>query len=118
MQVENKIICYISAGLTLALLIRTMFIPQPNQPRTGHYKMPCVPLLPAIGIQFNFMLAASLDAITWSYFLGFEAIGLIIYFSYSISHSHLEPHNVMRGTMETSIVEGESPIQPHLNKEQ
>ena len=50
MKVENKVFFYIFASLTIALLIRLMFIPQPNQPRTGHYKMPFVPLLPAIGI--------------------------------------------------------------------
>ena len=46
---------------------------------------------------------------TWAYFIGFVAIGLVVYFSYSIRHSHLEPNYIMRGQIETSIVEGESP---------
>ena len=72
--------------------------------------MPFVPLLPAIGIQFNFILAAGLDGLTWTYFLVFVAIGLVIYFSYSIRHSHLETTNVLRGKMETSIVETDAPM--------
>ena len=32
-KLENKIVAYILAGLTLALLIRLMCTPQPNQPR-------------------------------------------------------------------------------------
>ena len=81
--------------------------------------MPFVPLLPAVGIQFNFILAAGLDGVTWAYFLGFVAIGLIIYFSYSIRHSHLEASYVMRGKIETSIVEGEaSPLTQEWSKEE
>ena len=117
-KLDNKIASYTLAGLTLALLIRLMFIPQPNQPRRGHYRMPLVPLLPAVGIQFNFILAAGLDAITWAYFLAFVAIGLVIYFSYSIRHSHLEPQNVMRGKLETSLVEGSGPMHSSVLEEQ
>ena len=118
MKMESKVLAYILAGLTLALLLRIMCAPQPNQPRSGHYKMPFVPLLPAIGIQFNFILAAGLDGLTWTYYLVFVAIGLIIYFSYSIRHSHLEPTNVLRGKMETSIVETDAPMQASLIDEQ
>ena len=76
--------------------------------------MPFVPLLPAIGIQFNFILCAGLDALTWTYFLVFVLIGLVIYFGYSIRHSHLEPNNVLRGKLETSIVETDAPMQASL----
>lgn len=76
--------------------------------------MPFVPLLPAIGIQFNFILAAGLDGLTWAYFLGFVLLGLVIYFSYSIRHSHLEPNNILRGKMEVSIVESDAPMQASL----
>ena len=76
--------------------------------------MPFVPLLPAIGIQFNFILCAGLDGLTWAYYLVFVVIGLVIYFSYSIRHSHLEPNNVLRGKLETSIVETDAPMQASL----
>ena len=76
--------------------------------------MPFVPLLPAIGIQFNFVLCAGLDALTWTYYLVFVLIGLVIYFGYSIRHSHLETHNVLRGKLETSIAETDGPMQASL----
>ena len=46
--------------------------------------MPMVPILPAIGIFFNFMLACGLDGFTWAYFAIWLAVGLIIYFSYGL----------------------------------
>ena len=60
-KVENKTYGAVSAGLTLMILTCLMFIPQPNVPRRGHYRMPCVPLLPCVGIFFNFVLAAGLE---------------------------------------------------------
>ena len=60
-KVENKIYGAVSAGVTILLVGRLMFIPQPNVPRRGHYRMPCVPLLPCLGIFFNFVLAAGLE---------------------------------------------------------
>ena len=66
--------------------------------------MPWVPILPAIGIQFNFMLCCGLDGSTWMYFGVFLALGLVIYFSYGLWHSHLDPENVTRGLEEVSVV--------------
>ena len=56
--------------------------------------MPLTPIFPAIGIQCNFILAAGLDAVSWAYYIGFLAVGLLIYFTYSIRHSVLEPQNL------------------------
>ena len=72
-------------------------IPQPNRPRTGHYSMPMVPLLPCVGILSNFMLAAILDAKTWFILFIFVCAGLFMYFSFSMWNSNLEMANVMRG---------------------
>ena len=76
--------------------------------------MPFVPVLPAISIQFNFILCAGLDGLTWAYYLVFVVIGLVIYFGYSIRHSNLEPSNVLRGKLETSIVETDALMQTAL----
>ena len=103
-KVDNKIYGAVSAGGTLILIGVLMCIPQPNVPRRGHYRMPCVPLLPCIGIFFNFVLAAGLELETWCLFLVFLFSGIGIYLSYSISHSNLEPQNILRGALETSIV--------------
>ena len=66
--------------------------------------MPWVPILPAIGIQFNFLLCTGLDGTTWAYFGVFLALGLVIYFSYGLWHSNLEADNVTRGLEEVSLI--------------
>jgi len=97
-------ISYSFVGIVVLLLIKLMTIDQPNKPRRGHYNAPLVPFLPAIGIQFNFLLACGLDGVTWAYFGAWTLIGLCIYFLYGISYSKLEPKNVTRGNFEYSIV--------------
>ena len=59
--------------------------------------MPWVPILPAVGIFFNFMLAAGLDGVTWGLFGAWLVLGLLIYFAYGMGHSNLEATNVTRG---------------------
>jgi hypothetical protein len=90
----------VSTALVALILCR---IPQPNKPRTGHYSMPMVPLLPCVGILSNFMLAAILDAKTWLILFIFVCCGLVMYFSFSMWNSNLEKANVMRGEEEQSI---------------
>ena len=92
--------------LSILTLIRLCFVKQTNRPRRGHYTMPFVPVLPAIGIFFNFVLACGLDGTTWGLFGAFLAIGIVIYFSYGMWHSNLEPGNVTRGQLEMSLVSG------------
>ena len=67
--------------------------------------MPLVPILPALGIFFNFALACGLDGLTWAYFGVFLAIGLVIYFSYGLRHSKLEVQTVTRGVFEVSLID-------------
>lgn len=88
---------YSLAAVTVLIVIRLCFVEQKNRPRRGHYTMPWVPILPAIGIFFNFYLAAQLDGTTWMYWGIFLAVGLLVYFSYGMWHSALELENVTRG---------------------
>ena len=67
--------------------------------------MPMVPVLPAFGIFFNFMLACGLDLMTWVYFGIWLAVGLIIYFGYGISHSNLDVEMITRGEFEVSLID-------------
>ena len=103
MQEAPAYVTYSLGGITFLILIRLCFVEQKNRPRKGHYTMPWVPILPAIGIYFNFMLCCSLDGVTWMYFGVFLAFGLLIYFTYGMWHSKLEPENVYRGEMEVSL---------------
>ena len=100
--------------ITFLILIRLCLAEQKNRPRRGHYTMPWVPILPAIGIFFNFTLCCGLDALTWLYFGIFLAIGVLIYFSYGLYHSKLELDNVTRGEFEESLIVYE----PDISREQ
>ena len=72
--------------------------------------MPGVPTLPALGILFNFCLACTLDMTSWIYYGVFTVFGLLLYFSYSLSHSHLEAQTVMDGALETYRPSSETPL--------
>jgi len=97
MQQFHVYATYTLGAITLIILVRLCLVEQRNRPRRGHYTMPWVPILPAIGIFFNFTLCCGLDGTTWTYFMIFLLIGIVIYFSYGLWHSNLEADNVTRG---------------------
>ena len=55
--------------------------------------MPYVPVLPAMGIFFNFLLACTLGGLSWAYFSIYLAVGVLVYFSYGMWHSRLNQSN-------------------------
>jgi APA family basic amino acid/polyamine antiporter len=59
----------------------------PDLPRP--FRTPWVPALPILGVIVNFLLMLGLDALTWTAFLTWMVIGLVVYFSYSQFHSHV-----------------------------
>jgi APA family basic amino acid/polyamine antiporter len=61
---------------------------RPDLPRP--FRTPWVPALPIFGVLINVGLMAGLGAVTWSAFLIWMAIGLVIYFAYSRFTSHLQ----------------------------
>jgi len=61
---------------------------QPNLPRP--FRTPLVPLVPILGVAFNLLLMVSLDKLTWIAFLLWMLLGLVVYFTYSRSRSHLQ----------------------------
>ena len=61
---------------------------QPGTPVIG-FKCPLVPLVPSLSIFFNFLLATQTDMLTWINLMGFEAIGILIYFFYGYKNSKL-----------------------------
>lgn len=54
------------------------------------FRTPWVPLVPILGVMVNLLLMFSLQRITWTAFLSWMAIGLVIYFTYSRSRSVLQ----------------------------
>jgi basic amino acid/polyamine antiporter, APA family len=59
----------------------------PERPRP--FRVPMVPLFPILGVILCVALMLSLPVLTWIRFFIWLAIGLVIYFSYSSSHSKL-----------------------------
>ncbi len=54
------------------------------------FRTPLVPLVPILGVVVNLALMAGLGLITWSAFLTWMALGLIIYFTYSRHRSAVQ----------------------------
>ncbi|MBN9660048.1 MAG: amino acid permease [Acidobacteria bacterium] len=61
---------------------------RPDLPRP--FKTPLVPLVPILGVGFNLLLMFSLDSLTKIAFVIWMLLGLVIYFTYSKSRSHLQ----------------------------
>jgi APA family basic amino acid/polyamine antiporter len=58
--------------------------------RRRPFRVPLVPLFPILGVIFCCALMLSLPIETWIRFIGWLAIGLVIYFLYSVRHSRLQ----------------------------
>ena len=85
-----------SIGTLLAFVIVCVGIivmrkTNPDTPRP--YRTPLVPLVPILGVVVCFAMMYSLDWITWGRLIAWLAIGMVIYFGYGRSHSHLRPGN-------------------------
>jgi APA family basic amino acid/polyamine antiporter len=81
-----------SIGTLLAFVIVCIGImvmrrTNPDAPRP--YRTPLVPLVPILGVMVCLAMMASLDYETWVRLVVWLAIGLAIYFGYSIKNSHL-----------------------------
>ena len=71
----------VSAGVIV--LRRT----RPDLPRA--FRVPWVPVLPAVAIAACLWLMLNLTVLTWLRFLGWMALGVVVYFAYSRRHSLL-----------------------------
>jgi len=67
--------------------------------RPRPFRVPLVPIFPLLGVLFCFVLMLSLPLETWGRFFVWLAIGLSIYFFYSIRHSKLR-HGTDTGVTE------------------
>ncbi|GIF13586.1 amino acid permease [Actinoplanes teichomyceticus] len=60
---------------------------RPDLPRT--FRLPLMPLIPALGIVFSLWLITFLDPVTWLRFAVWLVLGLTVYLTYSRRHSAL-----------------------------
>jgi APA family basic amino acid/polyamine antiporter len=70
-----------------------------NRERPRPFRVPFVPVFPLLGVVFCFALMLSLPLETWGRFFIWLAVGLSIYFAYSVRHSKL------RRGLDTGITE-------------
>jgi len=80
----GTLFAFIIVSLGVIILRRT----RPDIER--RFRTPGVPFTPMITIGFCFYLIASLHLTTWIRFGVWLLVGLIIYFAYSLKHSHLQ----------------------------
>ncbi|CAL7950767.1 unnamed protein product [Xylocopa violacea] len=71
------------------LLIASLFVIAAHQqtPANGKFRVPMVPLVPALSILFNIGLMFHLSLLTWLRFLVWMIVGMLIYFLYGIHYS-------------------------------
>ncbi len=77
----GTLFAFVLVALGVLFLRRT----QPDRPRG--FKVPLVPWFPLLAVVFCGGLMTGLTVITWLRFVGWLALGLIIYFTYSRHHS-------------------------------
>jgi len=83
----------VSIGTLLAFVIVSagvwiLRVRRPDLPRP--FKTPWVPFVPIMGMLVSLALMLGLNALTWYRMIGWLAIGMIIYFTYSRKHSKVQ----------------------------
>ncbi len=77
--------------LAFAIVSAGVWILRRRQPDLHRpFRTPFVPLVPILGILSAFYLMISLPLLTWEVLIGWLAIGLAIYFGYSVKHSKVQ----------------------------
>ncbi|XP_043260021.1 cationic amino acid transporter 4 [Colletes gigas] len=79
---------FVVANVVLLLIGCLLVIGAHQQnPPTGKFRVPMVPLIPALSILFNVGLMFHLSLLTWLRFLVWMIVGMLIYFLYGIHYS-------------------------------
>ena len=84
-------LCNIGTLFAFILVSAGVIVLRKTRPEVERrFKTPGVPFTPLLTIAFCLYLAASLQGVTWIRFGVWLALGLIIYFAYSVKHSKLQ----------------------------
>jgi len=81
----------LSAFVVICAAVLLLRRRKPDLPRA--FRTPWVPFIPIVGIAFSIWLLSELALVTWLVFLGWVALGLLVYFGYGIRHSALAADN-------------------------
>jgi APA family basic amino acid/polyamine antiporter len=88
----------------VAALLVVPFFFMPKSPLPLAFKTPLVPVVPAVGLGLNLFLMSSLSDDTWYRLFGWTAIGLLVYFLYSIRFSKLTSAEPAENNLQDSEV--------------
>jgi len=86
----------VNIGTLLAFVIvcgAIMILRKTNPGHRRPFRTPWVPLVPILGIVFNGYMMYKLGWVNWARLIGWTVIGLVVYFGYGRSHSHLQKSN-------------------------
>ena len=83
----------VNIGTLLAFVIVSISVmvlryTNPSQPRP--FRTPWVPLVPILGVISNGYMMAKLGVWNWIRLIAWLAIGLVVYFTYSVKHSRVQ----------------------------
>ena len=70
----------------------------PDRPRP--FKTPWVPVVPILGILFNGYMMVKLGWINWARLIIWLAIGMVVYFTYSVKHSRVQKRRLTGESVE------------------
>jgi APA family basic amino acid/polyamine antiporter len=89
----DEIAKMVNIGTLLAFVIVSISVmvlryTNPSQPRP--FRTPWVPLIPILGVVSNGYMMYKLGMWNWIRLFGWLAIGLVVYFTYSVKHSHVQ----------------------------
>ncbi|KAL1497535.1 hypothetical protein ABEB36_008479 [Hypothenemus hampei] len=79
----------ILANLFILVMIGSLFVIHAHHQNSAtlHFKVPMVPVIPALSILFNIEFMVHLNILTWLRFFVWMVLGILVYFLYGIHHS-------------------------------
>jgi basic amino acid/polyamine antiporter, APA family len=83
----------VNIGTLLAFVIvciAVMVLRKTNPAQPRPFRTPWMPVIPILGIFFNGFMMYSLGWINWARLFGWLAIGMVVYFTYSVKHSKVQ----------------------------
>src|SRR5580692_8495781 len=83
----------VNIGTLLAFIIvciAVMVLRNTNPGQARPFRTPWVPVIPILGILFNGYMMYKLGWVNWARLFGWLAIGLVVYYTYSVKHSKVQ----------------------------